>query len=114
MKKLKELLLPIYIILNMLYVLIGSYLVINKTINIKKFSRGEIIALILNILVLITLFIIKKIKKKLKFNITDIFLILIIIFSIISVIFAVKPKYALFGFSGRYEGLFQILYSHLE
>jgi len=110
MKKLKELLLPIYIILNMLYVLIGSYLVINKTINIKKFSRGEIIALILNILVLITLFIIKKIKKKLKFNITDIFLILIIIFSIISVIFAVKPKYALFGFSGRYEGLFQILY----
>jgi len=39
MKKLKELLLPIYIILNMLYVLIGSYLVINKTINIKKILK---------------------------------------------------------------------------
>ena len=111
MKKIKELLLPIYIILNMLYVLIGSYLIINKTLNIGKFSKGEIVALILNTIVLITLFIITKIKKKkLNFNITDIFLILIIIFSIISVIFAVKPKYALFGFSGRYEGLFQILY----
>ena len=111
MKKLKELLLPIYIILNMLYVLIGSYLVISKVINIGKFSKGEIVMLILNLLVLITAFIVKKIKKeKLHFNITDIFLVLIIIFSIISVIFAVKPKYALFGFSGRYEGLFQILY----
>lgn len=111
MKKIKELLFPIYIIINMLYVLVGSYLVINKTLSIGKFSKGEIVALILNTIVLIVLFIIKKIKKKkLNFNITDIFLVLIIIFSIISVIFAVKPKYALFGYSGRYEGLFQILY----
>ena len=110
MKKFKELLLAIYLILNMLYVLVGSYLVISKVINIWKFSRGEIFLLILNIVVLIILFIINKIKKRLKFNITDIFLLLMVIFGIISVIFAVKPKVALFGFSGRYEGFFQLLY----
>ena len=111
MKKTKELLLPIYIVLNMLYVLIGSYLVINRTLSIGNFSKGEIYALILNVVVLIALFITKIIKKKkLHFDIADFFLILIIIFSIISVIYAVKPKYALYGFSGRYEGLFQILY----
>lgn len=111
MKKTKELLLPIYIVLNMLYVLIGSYLVINRTLSIGKFSKGEIYALILNVVVLIALFITRIIKKKkLHFDIADFFLILIIIFSIISVIYAVKPNYALYGFSGRYEGLFQILY----
>lgn len=106
MKSIKKILLPIYLIFNMLYILIGSYLVINKTINICNFSKGYIILLILNVLVIIGTFI----KKKIKISITDLFLFFMIIFGIISVIYAIKPNYALYGFKGRYEGLYQILY----
>ena len=110
MKKIKELLLPIYIIINILYVLVGSFLVTSKVINNLKFSKGHIIFLVLNVIVLLVLFIIKLIKKKMKFNITDIFIVLMIIFSIISCIYAYHPSVALNGFRGRYEGLFQIFY----
>ena len=111
MKKIKEYLLPIYMILNLLYILIGSYLITTNKIKILLFSKGYRILLILNILVLLTIFIIKKIKKKdLNIKIIDIFVLLIILFSIISVIFAVNRKVAIYGIGGRYEGLLSILY----
>lgn len=111
MKRIKELLLPLYVILNLIYISLGSILFTFKKIKYIDYSKGYIVFLILNILVLITMFIFKKIKKqKINLNITDIFLLLIIIFSIISVIFSINKNVSIFGFKGRYEGLLTILY----
>ena len=104
-------LLPIYLILNIIYITIISYFYRIGKLSYNTFSKTYIVLLILNILVLISLFIIKKHKKEtLKFNITDIFLLLILLFSGISVIFAINRNVAIFGMPGRYEGLLQILY----
>ena len=101
-----DLILTIYIILNMVYVLIGSYLSFNNIILMQNFSYGYIPLLIINIIFIIILFL----KKKYKPNIVDIFLLSIVAFACISTIFAYKPMKALFGTYNRYEGLFVILY----
>ena len=49
-------------------------------------------------------------RKKYKKNIIDIFLLLIIMFAIISTIFSYNVNKSLFGRFNRYEGLFTILY----
>ena len=105
-KKNLSFLLTIYIILNMLYILIGSYLVFNNILKMRIFSYGYIALLILNVMLILILFF----KKKYIKNKIDIFLILIIIFACISTIFAYKPEKALFGTFARYEGLFVICY----
>ena len=111
MKRIREGLIPVYIIVNVLYIFVGSYLFTIKKISYSMFSKVYIILLITNILLIISKIIIKKIKKqKLVFNIVDISTILIIIFGVISTIFAIKPKVALYGFYNRYEGIFQICY----
>ena len=96
----------IYIYINLLYILIGSYMAFNSYIRERIFSYGFIVLLVINIIIILGLFL-KKVYKK---NKIDIFLILIIIFAIISTIFAYKPQKALFGEFLRYEGLFTILY----
>lgn len=111
MKKIKELLLPLYVILNLIYITLGSVLCTLRIIKYINYSRGYIVFLILNILVLITMLIIKKRRKeKIDFIKHDIFLLLIIIFSIISVIFSINKNVSIFGFKGRYEGILIILY----
>ena len=64
MKKAKELSLTIYIILNLIYITLGSILFTIKKIKYVNYSRGYIIMLILNILVLLTIFIIKRHTKQ--------------------------------------------------
>lgn len=110
MKKLKELLLPIYIVLNMLFILVCSYLIIIKKFNMWRLSKSYIVLEIINLIILIILFIMRKIKKKKVMNIIDLFTLLIILFGIIATIYAVDVKSSLFGYNGRYEGLFSILY----
>ena len=104
--KLKNNFLVIYIILNLSYILIGSYLVYNLFLEYITFSYGYIILLVINVLIILILFF----KKKYIKNIIDIFLVLIIIFAIISTIFAYNQNKALFGEYIRYEGLFTICY----
>ena len=96
----------IYIILNLFYILIGSYLVTEKYISIKIFSYGYIPLLTVNLIIILILLLTKKYKN----NKIDIFLLLIIIFAIISTIFAYKPMKALYGEWMRYEGFFTICY----
>lgn len=109
MKKIKELLLPIYIILNILYILIGSYLFTIKTINIKIFSYGYIVLLVLNIIAIFLLFFTRR-KNRIRLQIHDLLLLLIIMFGIIATNLAVVPNISLFGEYNRYEGLFSISY----
>lgn len=112
MKKIKKLVLPIYIILNIIHILVGSYLyTLSKYKIYKKISKTYIMLLLFNVLVLLIIYIIKKVKNKsYKLKINDLFLLLVIVFSLISVIFAVNRKVALYGIGGRYEGLYSILY----
>ena len=111
MKRIKKLLLPVYIILNILLVTIGSYLVMIKKIRIINYSRMYIILLIINVIIIISKYFYDK-KKKIKNKIDklDIIAIIIIVFGLISSIFAINKQSAFFGFKGRYEGLFQIMY----
>lgn len=95
-----------YIIINLIYILVGAILVKYKIINQLYYSYGYILFAIINII----LFIILLVRRKYKRNIIDIFLLLIIIFGIISTIFTHSTNTALFGTYGRNEGLFAICY----
>lgn len=108
--KYKKIILPIYIILNILYINVCSYLVQYEIIDMKYYSQGLINLLILSSIIILLLLIYNFINKKNKIKMLDILLIFIIIFSIISVIFAIDVDLALYGITGRYEGLFSILY----
>ena len=107
----KELLLPLYIIINIIYINMGCLLAKYNYITLEYFSKGLRNLLIVNGIIIIIRFIYKLIKKeKLKPKLIDIVLLFIIIFSIISVVFAIDKKLALYGTYIRYEGLFSILY----
>lgn len=105
-KNIKMKILTSYVIANLLYIFIDSYLMTIKIIQYKHMAKGFIPLLIANVVVGIIICI----KKYYKRNITHLFILLIIIFGVISTIFAVKPKIALWGIGGRYEGLFTIMY----
>lgn len=105
----KELLLPIYIIINLLYILVGSILFTVKKISIETFSRGYIVLLAINVIIIILLLIFKR-KKEIKLQLHDCLLLLIILFGAIATQYAVVPKISLFGEWGRYEGFFSICY----
>lgn len=105
------LLLPIYIVFNILFILVCGYFYEINELSYYNFSKYYNYLLILNIIVLFIIFIKRTIKKeKMNFNIVDVAVILILFFGIISVIFAIKPNVALHGIQGRYEGYLMILY----
>ncbi|MBR1413920.1 MAG: O-antigen ligase family protein [Bacilli bacterium] len=111
MKRIGKLVLPIYIIINIVCILVCSYLnLINKLSAWKFFSVYKKV-LIINIVVIIIMSIIRIIKKQ-KFNFSkiDIFMIFILIFLYISYLYAIRKDVALHGIPGRYEGLYTILY----
>ena len=95
----------LYIVLLLTYIFFSNISVIYQRYTILELSMGLIvfsfIGLVLN-------FINKKIKK-LKFDILDLLIIILIICGIISTIFAINTKIALYGFGGRNEGLLQLI-----
>lgn len=107
-KEIKMKLLVGYLISNLLYILISSYLFITKITEFKyvNYSIGLKNLLIVNCIILLAIII----KKKYKKNIAHIGIILAIIFGCISMWFAVDRNMALEGYKGRYEGLYSILY----
>lgn len=110
MKKIKELLLPIYVILNILCVFVLSYLRTSYKIHNIDISKSYNIIFLINLLVIIILLVYRKIKNKLKFNIIDLILVFVLIFSYISCVFAINKEVSLYGIPGRYEGLYSICY----
>ena len=101
-----DLILLIYMILNVLYINVGSYFLIRNIISTFQFSNGHIIFLIINIFLIRYLVVTKKYKK----NKIDIILKLIIVFALISTALAYNVNTALYGHYGRCEGLLVILY----
>lgn len=111
MNKYGNLFLLIYVILNVLFINIGSCLYRYNFFTLEECSKCLIILFVLNGIYIVSKFIYSKIKyKKIKFYFIDIILISIVFFSFISVIFAIDKRMAIYGAVGRYEGLFSILY----
>lgn len=106
MKKIKNNLLSIYLIANIVLIFLTSYLSFLDIISYKSFLYLYEVLLFINIVI----FIILLIKKKLKFHIYDFFILLMIIFGVIATIFAIRRDVSLYGFMGRYEGLISIVY----
>jgi len=96
----------IYLILNVLYINVGSYLVIKYITYTSKFLYGYIVFLIINIFIIKFIVVNRKYKK----NKIDTILKYIAIFAIIATVFAYNIPISLYGYSGRSEGLFAILY----
>ena len=109
-KNLKMKLLVSYLTVNLMYLLIGSYIYftekIIKVFHYKEFSIGLKYFFIANVIVFLVIII----KRKYRKNIVHIGIALAIFFGIISTIFAFDRNIALEGCWGRYEGLFSILY----
>lgn len=96
----------IYLIINISYIFVGSYL---RTINellFSDYSRGYIFLMFINVIAII----IHLIKNKYQKNGTHICVLFIFVFALISTMFARIQRVALLGFQDRYEGLFSIAY----
>ena len=101
-----DIILLIYMIINVLYINFGYYFVaINRFTNLK-FSYTYFVFLVINILLIKFLVLSKKYRK----SKVDILLKLIAIFAIISFVFSYNVHTALYGYFGRNEGLIVILY----
>ena len=94
------------IMFNIFYLFVGSYLVLSQSIIYETFAIGLYPLLIINIIVGIV--IVK--KGYYRKNLVHIFMGLIIVCGIISTIFAINPRIAVFGSILRYEGLISIMY----
>lgn len=99
-----------YLIANLAYILIGSFIFMTGSITEKfhylEFSYGLRVLLALNTIVFVAICV----KKHYKKSIIHLFIVLIVIFGVISVIFALNKDVALNGYTKRNEGFFSILY----
>ena len=105
MDKIKKNVLPIVIIINILYLLVGSFLESFVLIDKLTLSYGFIFVLLpVNIIISIVF------RKRFRKDIIYLLGFLIIVFGIISTIFAYDTNQALFGLHNWHEGLFMIIY----
>ena len=109
-KDVKMKLLVAYLVANLIYILVGSYIFmtgkISTDFHYKEFSLGLRKFLEYNVIV----FLVIVFEKRYKRNWVHLGILLIAIFACISTYFAFDKKIALEGCWGRYEGLFSVLY----
>lgn len=98
--------LMIYLIINVIWIFLGTIFYNYFKFSYQNFSTSYVLLLILNIIVIILL----NILKKIKFEKIDILLILLTAFGIIATIFAKSVSISLYGYWMRFEGLLQLLY----
>ena len=110
-QKIKDNILLSFIILNIIFVFVFSIIDTYLIFNMNTISLCYIIAFIINIIVLTILFIYKKfIKKDYRFELVDLWLLLLVVFGLISTIYSIHPTYSLYGNPIRKEGLYTLLY----
>lgn len=101
-------LVEITIITNVLYTLIASYMLMKHHIYQIDYANGQILLAILNALVIMFMISKKTLNKSKKT--TYIFMVLIVLFTIISAVFAKRPRIAITGNPTRNEGVLAIMY----
>lgn len=109
-KDVKMKLLVVYLLVNLLYILLGSYMFVTGNINPNfhyfNLARGLKKLFEYNVIV----FLVIVFEKKYKRNWAHLGILLIAVFACISAHFAVEKSMALDGYFGRFEGLYAILY----
>ncbi len=112
MRKIRDILLTIYLIINVFIVTVGSYLEMIKNIGSMDFSKFYILLLIINFIIIVFRLIYNKIKRiDSKIDLIDIIVVIIIFLGLISSsIFAINKQVAFYGFREGYEGFYQIMY----
>ena len=110
LNRIKKNTIEIYTILNILFIFITSYLRVRRIIGYENFGNYIHIATSINILV-ITFIIIKKIRQnQFEIKLTDLLLLFMLLFGIISTVFAYDITMAILGCKTRYEGIIAISY----
>lgn len=102
----KEKILSIYLIVNIFWVFWGMFSYCYFKLSYRNISTSYILLLAFNVIIIVFL----NVFKKVKFNVKDIFLILLVLCGIVSVIFSKDSSISLYGCWKRYEGFFQLLY----
>ena len=102
----KNNLLPIYICLNIIFLLAMRFFFGRTITNYEIFGRSIIILSIVTFIISIINFF----KNRKKISIYEILALLIIILGLIASIFAIKKDVSFLGREGRYEGLFAFIY----
>jgi len=108
-RKLCDILVTIYISFLLIYLMLGNAFRLYKMYTTLEISE----ILICFGVVGVVIYFLYKIINRVKFDIYDGLIFLLIIFGIISVIYAFDSDTALFGFRGRYEGFLQIVTYYL-
>lgn len=114
----QSLLLTIYLIANIVYMFIATYLKNDMYITTDRFAFGYYNLLFINASIILYLIL----KHKYKMKKLDALFLLAIFLGIISTIFAYDMNVSIFGYDTRREGLLQIIYyisliilsSHIE
>ena len=103
-RKLCDALVVIYISFLLIYLIVGNAFRLYKMYTTLEISENLVYFGIAGIVI----YLLYKIINRVKIDIFDGLIFLLIIFGIISVVYAVDPETALSGFRGRYEGFWQI------
>ena len=101
----KNYLSSIYIGILLIYILVSNMLILYKEYTLLDLSTTMIYFGIVGIVI----YILSKIINKIKFDVYDLFILLLIILGGLSTIYAFDTNAALYGFPGRYEGLYQLI-----
>lgn len=103
-RKICDVLVVIYMLCLLVYMNVGNLFRLYQMYTTKEISECLIYFGIIGVII----YVLYKIINKIKFDIYDGLIFLLIVFGIISVVCAVDSDVALYGFDGRYEGLLQI------
>jgi len=101
-----EKMLSIYLIINVFWIFFGIFSYCYLRFSYQNLSVSYIPFLLFNIVIIVLL----NVYKKVKFDVKDMFLILLVLCGIISVIFSKDSSISLYGCWKRFEGFFQLLY----
>ena len=98
--------LSIYLIINVIWLYVGLIFYSYFRFSYQNYSISLIFLMSINILFSIVLLFLERIK----FNLIDVFLILLVLFGIISTALSKDVSVSLYGYWRRYEGFLQLLY----
>lgn len=104
-RRISDILVTVYISGLLIYLVIGNSNRLYQLYTTQQIS--EVLVYFGSAGLLIYIF--NKVLNKIKFDIYDLIMLLLVIFGVISTIYAIDFDAALHGFSGRYEGLLQIV-----
>ena len=104
-RKLCDILITIYVTFLLVYLIVGNAFRLYGMYTTMEISETLVYFGIAGFVI----YLLYKIINRIKFDIYDALIFLLILFGIISVVYAINSDVAMHGFNGRYEGFLQII-----